>query len=420
MIIYNQEAEKAILGCMILDNSLIRRIQPNFKPEYFYNTTNQNLYCHIIRMYEEKKAVDIPILFDASVVDIAYITEICNSIATTLNIKHYINIVRNLGIRRELIKASEKIKEIVLNDDIEEIDVVKSESLAVINGVQLPDNQKVHTKAFDVVLSSLNALEKRYKQGYNAYRSWGLDWLQIKTGGVKTEYTILAARPSVGKTALALQLAKTIAIQGGKVAIFSLEMSSEDCINRMICNEGNVNKDYFDKPGTLDEEGWIKINKTAANISSLPITIYDDIFYIEQIVLKCEELKSENQLDFVLIDYIQLLETSKKTANPNERVAHISRLIKKMQQRNKIHVLALSQFNRESENQSEPTLKNLRDSGSLEQDASNVWFLHVPAKAEQKEEIVETQLIIAKQREGERNIKRTLKFYGKTQKFYES
>lgn len=418
MIIQNPEAERAILGCMVIDNSLIRRIQPNFKPEYFYNPTNQKLYCQILKLYEEKKAVDMPMLFDF---DIDYVAAICNSIATTQNIKHYVNIVRNLGIRRELMRASDKVKEIAMSEEMEDIELVKSEALATINNVQLPDSRKANTKAIDVVTASLSNLEKRYKDGDNVYRNWGIKWLQDKTGGVKPEYTILAARPSIGKTAFALQLAKQVALQGGKVAIFSLEMSSEACINRMICNHGNINKDYFDKPGMLNVDAWMQIGRVAPTIGMLPITIYDDVFYVEDMILKCEELQANEGLDFVVVDYIQLMETTKKTVNANERVSHISRSLKKLQQRNKIHLLALSQFNRESENQSVPALKNLRDSGSLEQDGNNVWFLHVDAKdMEGNNGAIDTQLIIAKQREGERNIKKTLRFYGKTQKFYEN
>jgi replicative DNA helicase len=418
MITYNPEAEKAILGCMIIDNVLIRKIQANFKPEYFYTPMNQSLYLEILKLYEKHGTVDIPMLFEF---DIEYVSEICKAIATTQNARQYVNIVRNLGIRRELFKAAEKVRDIAMSEDIDDIQIIKSEALATINNVQLLENRRLNTKAIDIVTNSMSNLEKRYKQGANTYRSWKLNWLQDKTGGVKPEYTILAARPSVGKTAFALQIAKEIALQGGKVAIFSLEMPSEACINRIICNHGNINKDYFDKPGILDEKGWDLIGRTSPVVAMLPLTIYDDIFYIEEVILKCEELKASEGLDFVVIDYIQLMETTKKTANANERISHISRNIKKMQQRNKIHVLALSQFNRESETQTVPTLRNLRDSGSLEQDGNNVWFLHVdPKDIEGKDGVVETQLIIAKQREGERNIKKKLKFYAKTQKFYEN
>lgn len=418
MLIHNTEAEKAILGCMIIDNNLIKKVQANFKPEYFYTTMNQSMYLEILRLYEQHRAVDMPMLFEFN---IDYVSEICKAIATTQNVRQYVSIVRNLGIRRELIKASEKVRDIAMDDEIDDIDIIKSEALAVVNNVQLPEVRKTNIDAIDIVTNSITNLEKLYKNGSNVYYNWGLPWLQDKTGGVKPEYTILAARPSVGKTAFALQLGKAVALQGKKVAIFSLEMPSESCTNRMICNQGGIDKDFFDKPTTLNDKAWEMIGRTAPIIAMLPLTIYDDVFYIEELVLKCEELKASKGLDFVIIDYIQLLETRQKTNSTNDRVSHISRCIKKLQQRNKLHLLVLSQFNRESETQQIPTLRNLRDSGSLEQDASNVWFLHVdPANMEAKDGYVETQFIIAKQREGERNIKRKLKFYGKTQKFYDN
>ena len=175
------------------------------------------------------------------------------------------------------------------------------------------------------------------------------------------------------------------------------------------------------KPSTLNDKTWIEIGQTAAIIAELPIRIYDNVFFIEEIVLKSQELVASEGLDLIIIDYVQLVETHKKTSNQNEKVSHISREIKKLQQTNGIHILVLSQFSRQAENKKEPTLSDLRDSGSLEQDATNVWFLHVDNDFQYQEgAAVETQLIIAKQKDGARNIKRKLKFYGNTQRFYDN
>jgi replicative DNA helicase len=353
--------------------------------------------------------------------NIQYIADLFNSVMTTANINHYIKILTDLAIRREIIKASENIKNIAINEDIEEIETVKSEALAIINKVSLPESKKPKRKMWEIVYDTLTKLEKAYSNQGESYYKWNLNWLQDKTGGVKPGYTILAARPSVGKTSLAMQLGRGVASQGAKVAIFSLETMEDVLTSIMICNKGNIDNKYIKNPILLNEKTWIEIGKTSTEISELPIQIYDNVFFIEEIVLKSLELITSEGLDLIIIDYVQLVETHKKTSNQNEKVSHISREIKKLQQTNGIHVLVLSQFSRQAENKKEPTLSDLRDSGSLEQDATNVWFLHVDHDFTYQEgSSVETQLIIAKQKDGARNIKKKLKFFGNTQRFYDN
>lgn len=420
MKLYNHEAEKALLGCLIIDNNLIKKIQSQFNAEYIHNDVHKKLYETIIKLYEIHNVVSIPSLNDFS---IDYVSNICDSIMTTSNINHYIKIVTDLAIRRELYKASDKVKEISLDEDIEQIETVKSESLSVINNVTLPEIGKAKRKMADIVLDTLGKLEIAYSRGESAYYKWIIKWIQDKTGGMKSAYTILAARPSIGKTSLALQLGKGIAKQNARVAIFSLETMEDELTNILISNEGNIDNKCFKTPSTLTPELWAKIATTGAEISKLPIHIFDDVFFIEDIILKSQELISSEGLDLIIIDYIQLIETRKKTSTSNEKVSIISRELKKLQQQNGLHILVLSQLKRDSENikPRPPVLSDLRDSGSLEQDATNVWFLHVDSEFEYQEgKPVETQFIIAKQKNGARNIKTKLKFYGKSQRFYDN
>ena len=418
MNLYNPEAEKAILGSMIVDNNLIKKAQTEIKPEYFHNTENKKIFEAIIKLFEVHKVVDIITL---SEFDIAYIADLFNSVMTTANINHYIKILTNMAIRREIIKASENIKNIAIDEQIDEIETVKSEALAILNRVSVPEGKKPKRRMIDIVSDTLTKLEKAYLNQDESYYKWNLNWIQDKTGGVKPGYTILAARPSVGKTSLAMQLGRGVASQGAKVAIFSLETMEDVLTNIMICNKGNIDNKYMQKPSLLTDEIWVKLGKTASEIAELPIQIYDNVFFIEEIVLKSQELLVSEGLDLIILDYVQLVETHKKTSNQNEKVSHISREIKKLQQTNGIHILVLSQFSRQAENKKEPTLSDLRDSGSLEQDATNVWFLHVDSDFQYQEGAsVETHLIIAKQKDGARNIKRKLKFYGNTQRFYDN
>ena len=185
-------------------------------------------------------------------------------------------------------------------------------------------------------------------------------WLDEKTGGVKPGFTILAARPSVGKTAFALQMALSVAKQGQKIAIFSLEMPPEQLMHRMFCNWVGIDKNILDKPWTMSENNWGAVGKASCELSDLDINIFSQYFSVEEILLKVEELKAENGLDLVIIDYIQLMETTKNFKDANSRVSYISRLLKKYQQRNELQLMALSQFNRETERQKMPTLANLK------------------------------------------------------------
>jgi replicative DNA helicase len=420
MKLFNFEAEKAIIGSLIIDNGLIKKTQALLKSEYFHNTELRRLYDEIIKLFDLHGVVDIATLNNF---EISFIVDICDSIVTTTNINHYIKIVSDLAVRREIYKSSDQIKEICLNENIEDILTIKGEALSVLNGINLPESKKSKRTMMHSVSDALTKLENMYLGGESAYYKWGLDWIQDKTGGMKSAYTILAARPSAGKTSLALQLGVSIAKQGAKVAIFSLETAEDTLVNTIICNNGNIDNKYMRKPSLLESKPdiWVKIVQTASNIAELPIIIYDNIFNVEELLLKCQELISTQGLDLVILDYIQLMETNKKTMNQNERVSYISRQLKKLQQSNGLHMLVLSQFSRESEKKKEPSLSDLRDSGSLEQDANNVWFLHVDSDFQYMEgHPIEVYLMIAKQKDGVRNIKKKLKFYGNSQKFYEN
>jgi replicative DNA helicase len=419
MKLYNVEVEKAILGSLLIDNSLIETVNIKIKPEYFYITDNQKIYESIIKFYNLHKIVDITSLNDF---DIEYVSKLYDSVTTTSSLNHHVKILIDLAVRRNLIKASDNIKNIASNEDITEIETVKSESLAVINNISIPENKRPKRTMMNIVSDTLTKLENAFMKGENAYYKWDINWLQMQTGGMQEGYTILAARPSVGKTALALQLSKCIAKQGAKVAIFSLETMENKIVSRLIINHGNIDGKYFKKPELLNEEIWRKIAITASQIAELPIYLYDDIFYLEEIILKVQELKAKSELDAVVIDYLQLVETKKKFSSSNERITYISRQIKILQQTLGLQIMVLSQFSRETEKlKRAPILSDLRDSGAIEQDATDIWFLHVdPDFIYEINKPIDTALIIAKQKEGQRNIKKTLKFYGNSQRFYEN
>lgn len=418
-MLHNAEIEKSVLGCLILDNGLIPNCKAEVKDMYFNNSVYRRLFEEIVECYEKKGIADITVLKS---IDIEMVAEIINFVPTTANFATYKQELIDLGVKRDMVKATDTIRAKIMNSDATP-DILKIESLNLFNGVKVQSSYKEPTGIADIMANSITKLENRFNGIHEKRKKWGIKWLDEKTGGIKSEFTILAARPSIGKTALALQIGKFVSKQGSKVAIFSLEMDAESVTNRMICNMGNVNKNYFDKDLPIPLDVWETICRTAGEVGSLPIDIYDKCFTIEEIILNCEEQRTKKGLDFIVIDYLQLCETTHKTNSTNDRVSHISRQIKKYQQQTGIPILALSQFNRETEQKKYPTLANLRDSGSLEQDANNVFFLHEESKdpdGSGQRVHQDLILIIAKQREGERDIYGNLKFYGATQRFYDN
>jgi replicative DNA helicase len=413
---YNFEVEKAYLGCLLIENKLI--VSGKLPSEAFYLGAHKKLYEEIIETYEKQGAADINLLKS---VKIDELVDLMNNVLTISNFCIYQKQLMELKAKRDILKVAESVKNEVNNFDgtIEEL---KGNMLSAINDIEVLDNEKECVSILDICVESLNVLEDRHNNNKTPLK-WGISWLDEKTGGVKPTLTYLAARPSVGKTALALQISKFIAKQGGKVAVFSLEMDKISVVNRMICNAGNINKDYFDKSVRLPDEVWAKLSETVANVSNLPIFVYDKYFRIEEILLKAEEQRLKDGLDVLVLDYIQLAETSQNFKSANERISYISRQLKKYQQKTGVSILALSQFSRGADTNEYPALSHLRDSGSLEQDGRNIWFLHCekddPTEHDDNKG-KEVKLIIAKQSEGERNIFKKLKFYGKTQRFYEN
>lgn len=417
-MLFNAEIERSVLGCLIIDNTLIENARVQIKPSYFNVPIHRKLYEEILECNVTKKFADITVL---KTLDLESLISIVDFVPSASSYEHYKNELIDLAVKRELISACDNLKKRIMSDG-ETSDVLKCEALNSFNEIKTQVSYRENTSISQFALSSLEHLENRHNGIVEKNRNWGIKWLDAKTGGIRPGLTYLAARPSVGKTALALQIGKNVAKQGGKVALFSLEMDAKSITNRLICNEGNINKNYFDRDIAITEETWVGLSRTAANISTLQFDIFDKCFTIEEILLNAEELRARKGLDFLIIDYIQLCETIQKYNSPNERISYISRQLKKYQQRTGIHVLALSQFNRETELKKFPTLANLRDSGALEQDANNVLFLHdenPELDAKERIESKELVLVIAKQREGERNIFGKINFYGAVQRFYD-
>lgn len=418
------EAEESVLGSMLLDKSAITEAVQILKPEDFFHPQYQQIYELIIDLYNNNKPVDIVTVSNKGI-DIEMLVFLANNITTTANIKHHAGILKGKSIRRKFIKSAQEVIEMAYDGEFDNIVDFKNEVMAKVD-IDVKDSSKKDPSIMEISNRFLSNLEKRYKDTNIHKMTYGFDWLDRKTGGAyKGEMTVVGARPSIGKTALSLQVGKNLAVKGNSVAIFNLEMTDESLVSRMLTSTVNINSQKLRNPKLLNDNDWIIISDGYSDLTDLQINIYDDIYRIEEIRAKCRELKIKNKLDFVIIDYLGLCETIKKFASTNDRVSYISRQTKLMAKELNVPVWILAQLNRSNEHDNRrPKLIDLRDSGAIEQDADNVFFLHDENYGkytdQEPPEKTPIELIIAKQRNGDRDVSHDIYFYKKTQRFYDN
>jgi replicative DNA helicase len=378
----------------------------------FYNVKNKVLYTEILQHFLRNGNVDISSINSC---DMEYVVNSAN-IALPSNVKTYAKKIKEASLRRKLIRACQETIEFA-KDGEGEIAQIKAKAMGEISSVIIPDNEK-SSGILDVLKDTVDDLKLRREKRHSTCPKWGFAFLDKFIGGIKPSITILAARPGVGKTTFATNILCHVAEQGKKVALFSLEMPKQQISEKILCSYGQLNKDKIDNPWDIDEKSFDTIMNVADGLSKLSIRIFDDKFYLEDMRLKCQELKSLEGLDLVIIDYIQLMETYRKCNNTVDRISHITRDLKKLQMELNIPLIILSQLNREGVG--EPQLQHLRDSGSIEQDADNVLFLWLEKEEESFGSTTSiVNLKIDKQRNGKKG-KTVLKFYGASQRFYDN
>ncbi len=417
--IESKEAEQAVLGCMLVEKMAVIECMQQLEDTDFYYPEHTEIFNAISEMCLANKAVDFLTVHNklADKVDIEYLIRLTEMVTTTENVKHYIGIVKGKAVRRQYVRAGMSIIEKAQDGEYANINEFKADAL---KEVDIDVNEKSQDTIRDIVDRVKQDVQER-KDGKHKGAKYGFEWVDKHTGGAwKTDLTILAARPSVGKTALAIQIATNMAKQGKNVAVFSLEMSKEQLVQRMICNQEFIQNNKLKYPSYMDQEDNKRFETGSKFISSLPIEIFDDIYKLESIQVKCRELKIKQGLDYVVIDYLQLCDTLNKFKSGNERVTFISRQAKLMAKDLKVPVLMLSQLSRANESENRrPKLTDLRESGSIEQDADNVFFLYDASNGQygEADEVSDVEFIVAKQRNGMRDIFTHLKFYKNTQRW---
>ncbi|WP_091702701.1 replicative DNA helicase [Anoxybacillus pushchinoensis] len=410
----NIEAEQAVLGAILLEPSALTSASEILIPEDFYRAAHQKIFRTMLQLSDRGEPVDLVTvtseLADANALEevggVSYLTELANAVPTAANVQYYAKIVEEKSILRRLIRTATSIAQDGYTREDEVEDVLNEAERKI-----LEVSQRKNTTGFqnikDVLVQAYDNIEMLHnRKGEITGIPTGFIELDRMTAGFqRSDFIIVAARPSVGKTAFALNIAQNVATRTGEnVAIFSLEMGAQQLVMRMLCAEGNINAQNL-RTGKLTPEDWGKLTMAMGSLSNAGIFIDDTPnIRVSEIRAKCRRLKQEQGLGMVLIDYLQLIQGSgRNRENRQQEVSEISRSLKALARELDVPVIALSQLSRSVEQRQDkrPMMSDLRESGSIEQDADIVAFLYRDDyydKESENKNIIE--IIIAKQRNG--------------------
>lgn len=410
------EAEQSVIGSMIMDREAIDAVKDTIIDEDFYHPDLKLIFASIVDLFTSNKPVDLVTLQsklqDENILDqvggIEYLSKLAMAVPTSAHAKHYALIVKEKkSTLRKVIKASQEIISDSY-DGTQKIDaVLTGAEERIFNIVQKRDTAEFSSSA-ELVNPMLNKLELLTKnQGKVTGISTGFIDLDYRTAGMQpSDLVLVAARPSMGKTAFALNVVQYAAVHEKKVcAMFSLEMSKEQLLNRMVCSEAMVDAQKV-RTGDLEDDDWSKISMGGAVIlADSPIYIDDTPgITIADMRAKCRKLKKMDKgLDLIMIDYLQLMSGNGKTQSREQEISEISRGLKALAREMSAPVIALSQLSRACESRADhrPMLSDLRESGAIEQDADVVMFLYRDEYYHPDSELKnQAELIIAKQRNG--------------------
>ncbi len=431
---HNLDAEIATLGSMMIDGTAIERVSEFLAPDDFYREAHRTIYDALIALSSRSEPVDLVTVSEElqrrgkleEVGGIAYLTTLMDSVPSAANVDYYAQIVEEYAIRRRLIEAAQEIIRLAAVSEDEE------EPLTISNITDMAESaiyrvaRRRLRKGFESIRPLLSEVFDRFDNFYHERKlvtglSTGFRELDYITAGLqKSDLVIIAARPSMGKTSLCLNIGEHVALHEGKtVAIFSLEMSKEQLVQRMICSQAEVNAHRL-RLGMLPDSAWQRLAKAVQDLWNAKIFIDDtpDISVLEMRA-KCRRLRAEHDLDLVIVDYLQLMRSHRRSENRTQEISDIARALKGLAREMEVPIIALSQLSRAVEHRENkrPMLSDLRESGSIEAEADVVAFIYRPEYYAMKDavssedvdggtmpreegRVEEAEIIIAKQRNG--------------------
>ena len=413
----NPEAEQAVIGSMLMDQDAISIASEQLTDEDFYNPRFKVLFQTIVDLYRSGSAVDVITLAEKlkenkvpdEIGSVEFISNVISSVPTSANIKYYCNIVANKALLRRLIRTSESITTRAYQDSTDIEELMEDTEHDIFEVVNSRSGSEDFTPIRDVALATLADIQSAaMSDGTVTGISTGFTDLDYKTAGLQpSDLILIAARPSMGKTAFALNIAEYVAmINNLPTAIFSLEMSKVQLAKRLISMNSKVDSQHI-RTGKLQDDEWSKITESSIILGESALVIDDTpAISINELRNKCRKIKMERGLSLIIIDYLQLMSgnSGSKNISRQQEISDISRSLKALARELNCPVIALSQLSRqvESRDNKRPILSDLRESGAIEQDADVVMFLYrdeyYEKDASTKKGI--TEIIIGKQRNG--------------------
>ena len=431
------ELEEAVLGALMLDNEALSDTIDILKPEYFYKMEHQKIFDAIIILFNESKPVDILTIIEQlkksgeleSIGGAFYITQLTNNVASSANTEYHARIIVEKFIQRSLIQISSNIIKDSFDETIDVFDLLSNaeqELFSVTEG----SLRKSYSKMSELISSAINNIEelKNKEDGLSGVPSGFSRLDRVTSGWQKSDLVIIASRPGMGKTALALTMCRNIAINHKTpIGIFSLEMSTDQLVNRLISSESEIPSNKLRK-GNLEEYEFVQLHEKIKDLAEAPIYIDDTPgLSVFELRAKARRLVKNHGVKIIIVDYLQLMTAGgNKIGNREQEISTISRSLKGIAKELKIPVIALSQVNRGVESRTStskrPILADLRESGAIEQDADIVTFIYRPEYYKiyewenSDDSRGQAEIIIAKHRNGSlENIR--LKFINTLAKF---
>ncbi len=383
------ETEMALLGNMMVDGQVANfAVQSGLNDQDFHNPANATVFNCIYALVNANKQVDSSIVIDTlrdqnqltTVGGIDYIYQCCDYSISSMNVQSYIDILKEKHQMRSLIQACDSIKQNAMSGAIDVASFLSQSEESILNVTRNRKSGEFQSSTFVVnaVLDKISQMADN-KSNITGVKCFYNDIDRITHGFQRGDLIILAARPSVGKSAVAVDIAANMALNGSKVAFFSLEMPSTQLMNRILSFKSNVPSDHL-RNGYLNGEEWNALHEAAANVKEAPL-FFDDTpgVTVSEIAVKCRKLRNDHGLDCILIDYIQLIRGNGRAGdNRQQEVSEISRNLKALARELNVPIIALSQLSRgvEARDDKRPMMSDLRESGAIEQDADVIMLLY--------------------------------------------
>lgn len=399
----NLEAEQSTLGSMMIDNAALEKGIDILKPEDFYREAHQTIFEVLMSLAERNEPVDIITVQEElrninkleNIGGTDYLMALADSVPTAANIEYYAQIVEEKALLRRLIDASAQISG-WCHGQVDDVDTLVDKSERLIFQISQKRMGDYFTPLSILAHEAFERIETQYKEKLEVSGlSTGFKKLDEITSGLQSsDFIIVAARPSMGKTAFVLDIARHVAIQDNKpVAVFSLEMSKEQLAIRLICSQSKVDAQHL-RSGNIQNDEWVKLADGVGKLYGAPIYIDDNTATTAlQMRAKCRRLKAEHGLSLIVVDYLQLMSGNRKTENRVQEIAEIARSLKGLARELNVPLIALSQLSRSVEQRPDkrPMLSDLRESGSIEAEADVVAFIYRESYYKQKEIILDEE-----------------------------